>query len=631
MQHQADNGGAAALERELPRAWGWALAALVGVLATLPFWAAAGYGYVELDDDRNLLAQFNPWFHAGNHALDGERLRWMFTANHYGHYQPLTWLSFALDANLFGFEPQVFHRTNVLLHGVVALLVLRLALVLQAAASGRERASVRQGVGAVFAALAYGLHPLRTESVAWITERRDLLSALFLIGAVLAYVRAVRDPEGRTLWLALTCGLWVLSLFSKAWGITLPAVLLVLDLYPLRRQRGEDGRSLAALAREKLFLLPVALVFAWLAARAQGDTLAVVPWDEHGPLQRAAQAAFGLAFYLWKSLWPAQLSPLYLLEEQLDPLRARYVIGAAVCAGLAASAWLARARLPAWTAALCAYAILVSPVLGFLQSGAQVAADRYTYLAAIPLALAAGAGLAALLARARVPARAGVLALAAAALVGLGLAARAQTRVWRDSIALFGRMVEVEPDNYFALHCLSAMLARDGRLQEAEAHARASIAAHPRRGNVEARYNLAIVLARLGRDDEVDTVLREALAVDPTHLNSLRMFVARRAADGRPDEVQAAWRAALAADPAHAQANHVLGAALLAEGRTAEAEPMLVRAVGGAPGDPEPLVDLARVYQAQGRSDEARNCARHALLLSPGHARARALLTALGG
>jgi tetratricopeptide (TPR) repeat protein len=613
------------------RAWIWTLGVGAALLAVLPFLAAAGYGYVDLDDDRNLLSQFNPWFHAGNHALDAERLRWMFTANHYGHYQPLTWLSYALDARLFGFEPQVFHRTNLALHGGVTGLLFAVALALAAAAAGRERPGRRHAVGAFLAALSFAVHPLRTESVAWITERRDLLSAAFLLGAVLCYVRAVGGRGARAIWLSLTGLLWVLSLLSKAWGITLPAVLLVIDLYPLQRHRGEDARGIAALVREKLFLLPVALLFAWLAARAQGDTLAVVSWDEHGPLQRAAQAAFGLAFYLWKTVWPQDLSPLYLLEENLDPLRVRYVVGAAACVLLAASAWWARARLPAWSAAVCAYAILVSPVLGFLQSGAQVAADRYTYLAGMPLSLAAGAGLAALLAPPRALQRAGVATLCAVGLAALAHSARAQTRVWRDSIALFGRMVEVEPDNYFALHCLSAVLARDGRLEEAEVHARASIAAHPRRGNVEARYNLAIVLSRLGREAEVEPVLREGLAVDPTHKQMLDMYVARLAAAGRQDDVRAAWRAALAADPLHARANHVLGAELLAAGKAREAEPLLVRAVGSAPADPEPLVDLARAYQAQGRRDEARHCAAHALVLRPGHARAQALLRELGG
>lgn len=614
------------LERDLPRAWARVLGVLVALLAVAPFLAAAGYGYVDLDDDRNLLAAFNPWFHASNHALDAERLRWMFTANHLGHYQPLTWLSFALDANLFGgFEPEVFHRTNLVLHGAVTLLVFALALALQSAATGRAHASVAQALGAVFAALSYGLHPLRTESVAWITERRDLLSAVFLLGAVLAYVRAARVDRGRARWLALTGLLWVLSLLSKAWGITLPAVLLVLDLYPLRRARGEDARSFAALVREKLFLAPVALVFAWLAARAQGDTLAVVSLAEHGVVQRVAQACFGLAFYLGKTLVPVGLSPLYLLEADLDPLRTRYVVGAAVCAALAASAWLARRRLPAWTAALCAYAILVSPVLGLLQSGAQVAADRYTYLAAIPLSLAAGAGLAWIVARPGTGLRAASLAGACAALLALGGAARAQTRVWSSSVALFGRMVDVEPENYFALHCLSAMLAREQRLEEAEALARRSIAAHPGRGNVEARYNLAILVGRLGRPEESDRVLREALAVDPTHTQCIAMLAARH-----PDEARALWQAALAADPLHARANHFVGVALLAEGRAADAERCLVRALAGQMGDPEVYVDLGRAYQAQGRRDEARTCALQALALQPGHARAQGLLNALG-
>ncbi|HVS19782.1 MAG TPA: tetratricopeptide repeat protein, partial [Planctomycetota bacterium] len=211
-------------------------------------------------------------------------------------------------------------------------------------------------------------------------------------------------------------------------------------------------------------------------------------------------------------------------------------------------------------------------------------------------------------------------------LVALGVGARAQTRVWSDSIALFERMVEVEPTNYFALHCLSAMLAREGRLEEAEELARRSVAAHPGRGNVEARYNLAILLGRRGESAASDTALREALAVDPKHTACLEMYVARH-----PGEARARWNAALAADALHPRANHVVGAALLAEGRAQDAERHLVRALARRMDDPEVFVDLARAYQAQGRLDEARNCARQALALRPGHPRAQSVLGALGG
>jgi protein O-mannosyl-transferase len=645
-----------------------ALPALVFAAALVPFWSSLGFGYLDLDDDRNLLAQFNPSFNAQNHSLSGATLEWMFTANHYGHYQPLTWVSYAVDAALAGrFEPQVFHRTNVLLHGLNTLLVYLLALALLRAARGDDYPHTgRLRWVAACAALLHGLHPLRAESVAWITERRDLLSAAFLLGAVLAYLRAVRSPGARGSWLALTGLLYVLSLFSKAWGITLPAVLLVLDAWPLRRTHGPDARSWGWLLREKLVFLPVALAFAWLAARAQGDILAVVPLAEHGLLARCVQAAWGLSFYLQKTLWPSGLSPLYLLEESFDVTRPRYLIGVATTILLCASAWLARRRLPAWTAAWCAYAILVSPVLGFLQSGAQVAADRYTYLAAIPLALCAGGALLFALESERLAARGAQVALGAALallLAGLGVLAARQTLVWRDSTALFARVVEVEPDNYFGRHCYSVMLHRAGRMEEAEQHARASIAVHPRKGNVDARYNLALILQKTGRVAEVEAVAREALAVDGKHLPSLKLLISERlraqdpqgaltaveehlqrepgfleayaelaqlaALNGRPDRALDGWRRALKFDPYFPPANHALGVAALESGNAAQAEALFVRALGHTVADPEILVDLARAYQAQGKLDQARACVQQALLIAPNHARAQALRAAL--
>ena len=188
-------------------------------------------------------------------GLSLAHLRWMFTTFHGGHYQPLSWVTLAIDYTLWGMQPRGYHLTNLVLHTANALLVYALALALLPRRPPRG-ASHRPGawlaIAAAVAALCFAIHPLRVESVAWVTERRDVLSGFFLLLTVLAYVRMVdARPAGawRT-WFALSLGCFVLSLLSKAWGMTLPFVLLVLDVYPLRRLRCATRDAAAHPARE---------------------------------------------------------------------------------------------------------------------------------------------------------------------------------------------------------------------------------------------------------------------------------------------------------------------------------------------------------------------------------------------
>lgn len=642
---------------------------VVFVASLFAFAPALEYDFVQLDDDRNFTARYNPNFHAGAHDLSGERLEWMFTQSHLGHYQPLTWVSLALDAELFGgFEPRVFHRTNLVLHGLNAVLVFFLCLALLRLALGGDPPTSEPALqlAALAGALFYGVHPLRTESVAWITERRDVLSSAFLLVSVLAYLRFASGSRARAGWMLLSLAGFVLSLFSKAWGITLPAVLLVLDLYPLRRREGASAADWRTLLLEKLGYVPLALVAAVMAARAQGDALALVSWDEHGPLQRLAQAAYGLVFYLVKTVLPVGLSPLYLLEAELDVTRVRYLASLAVVAALAALAFLQRRRLPALTAALAAYAILVSPVLGFLQSGAQIAADRYTYLASIPLSALLAGTLARALARARGPslrARAGAAAAAVLALAALLVAlSREQTRVWRDSESIFTRVVEVEPDNYFGQHCLSVVLRGQERYEDAIVHARASVAAHPRKGNEEARYNLGQLLRILGHPEAALEAFAEALVVAPDHLGCLKELVTEhlragrgdeavaviedslarqpeflegyvelarvQSSLGRPDLAEQAWQRGLQVAPGWMLGSHSLGVSALNRGDAAGAEAWFRRALRSG-NDLQVLLDLGRALQAQGKHQEARSCYDNVLAYQPNNLQARELRSQL--
>ncbi len=513
----------------LPWALQVALPLALAAIALAVFWPCIDYPFVALDDDANF--EFNFLFR----GLGDEQLEWMWgwRSYHYGHWHPLTWVTFGWDYARAGLDAAAYHRTSLAIHvaSVVAFWLMALELLrwcigsCSASApespSDRTRELLLHGCAAL-ATIAWGIHPLRVENVVWLTERRDLLSALFLFLAVWAYLRMCRFGALRGAWLALALGAYGLSLLSKAWGMTLPVVLLALDLYPLRRR---SAVSFGRLVVEKLWFAPLALLTAYQAASAQKQIAAAVTLEEHGVLHRAAQACYGLCFYVWKTLWPTDLGCHYLLELDFDPTRPVYVASMGVVALVTAAVLALRKRWPALLAAWFCYGVLVSPILGILQSGAQKVADRYAQLGSIPLVmLAVGALLVALDRRqaspvrrvegdARVPQV--LFACTAVFALALGFVTRRQVTVWSTSESLFRRAVEVEPENYFVLHNYSVMLYRRQAWSEATEVEQRSVAAHPGRGNEMARHTLGILYQMQGRMDLAEAAWRSAVEWEP--------------------------------------------------------------------------------------------------------------------
>ena len=403
------------------------LLALAVFVCSLP---ALGSQFVLWDDDMNFTD--NPSYR----GLSASHLRWMFTTLYGGHYQPLSWLTLGLDYTIWGMNPTGYHLTNLLLHAANAILVYRVIVALVPGVGARA---------ALVGALLFAIHPLRVESVAWATERRDVLSALFFLATVLGYLRLVqakRDGRPWRGWLAVSVGCFLLSLLSMAWGITLPLVLLALDVYPLRRL--VRRRDAVPLLLEKIPYAALALGGAVLAQLASNQVPAKRTLAQHGLVERAAQAAYGLVFYLWKTLVPVRLSPVYLLEQTLRPTAPRYLASAAIVVGVTAAAVLLRRRAPWATVAWACYALVLAPVLGFVQTGPQITADRYSYLACLPWVVLAAAGID------RLKGGAVTGALAVAALAGLGALTFRQTRVWHDSRTLWEHALRVDPDDYVA-------------------------------------------------------------------------------------------------------------------------------------------------------------------------------------
>jgi tetratricopeptide (TPR) repeat protein len=469
-----------------------------------------------------------------------------------GHYIPVTWLSFGLDYVLWGMRPAGYHATSVVLHGANAILFYFVARRLLRAAVQADPRSLT--LGAAAAALLFSLHPLRVESVAWATERRDVLMGFFSLLCVVAYLRAIDRDGGGALhrgWHWTAVGLFGLALLSKSVVVGLPVVLLLLDVYPLRR-----SRTLFRLALEKIpFVLLAAAVAAVTLTVGAGHRL-MTSIETLGVIQRLAISAYALAFYLWKTVAPWPLSPLYTLFHPIVPWSATYLVPAAFVVVVTLAAILGYRRWPAGLIAWGSYLVLLAPVVGILHNGAQIAADRYTYLACAPWAILGGAGVA----WSRHAARNGKLSpsvgtavMGAAAIILLafaGLTVR-QVAVWRDSVTLWTHAASVEPASDIPVFYLGWALTDAGRFDEAKAHFERALRRVPDNlPDLKAQLDLhlGIVEQRAGRPGGAEQYFRDALAQDPTHAVALIRLGSVLLQQGRAAEAEAAWTRAAEVD-----------------------------------------------------------------------------------
>ncbi len=534
-----------------PLPGGRLLALLLLVLGTFfVYWRVAGHGFTNYDDD--VYVTENPPVLGG---LDGESVAWAFTETHGANWHPLTWLSHMLDVQLFGLKPAGHHLVSVLLHALNAVLLFFALTRLGAA----ERPAF------VVAAL-FALHPLRVESVAWVAERKDVLSGFFFMGTLLAYARwRERPTPGRYLAIA---ALLALGLLAKSMLVTLPCVLLLLDLWPLGRPAGGVR---AVVEKLPLFALVAASAVVTLAVQ---DESGAVTWFRSLPFDERLANAFVAVFdYVGAALVPLHLSCFYphpaLGADGIslgDPgvlLAVAFVLAASVVAVLTVR------RAPWVFVGWFWFLGMLVPVLGLFQVGMQARADRYTYLPTIGLYLAAVFSVAALV-RSRPTWKPAAGALAFLALAFFGARAFAQVGVWKSSETLWRNALAVDADNALAHYNLGLYLESEGRTTEAMRELEAAVAARPDFANAQ----MALGLAELrggGRDDSARRRFEAVLSIEPFRVDALasRGLALRRL--GRAGEAEASYRAALERDPASYEARHGLGQVLLELERFEEA------------------------------------------------------------
>jgi len=559
----------------------------------------------------------------------GPALRWMFTTFYLGHYQPLSWLSFTLDYYIWGSNPAGYHLTSMILHAVNAalfyLLCVRLLRLAKPEWDGRTLE-----IGAALAALLFALHPLRVESVAWATERRDVLSGIFFFLTMLAYLKSVTAAESNTYmrWLGAALLAYMLSLLSKATAMTLPVALVAIDFFPLRRidSNGIGPRHVWLEKLPFLFLGAAAAVVAGVAQQVSG---AMDTFTKHTPLQRLAQASFAVWYYIEKTFLPAGVYPMYDLPIQFSPWEPVYVAGFFAAAAVTLVLALARRRLPAALAAWVYYLALIAPVSGIAQSGSQMVADRYTYLSCLGWALLAGGGAAALWrARLRKETLGRYLAVAAALGVLLTLAAmtRRQIGVWRDSATLYAYVLANTPrPSRIAFNNLAGLLAESGRYAEAIVYYNRALEIQP--DYDEARANLGNALAAQGKKDEAIAQYREALRINPNSMVAHHNLGLALVREGKIDEALEHYRRAVEINPGFLEGQNNLGLLLASRGQYQEAMEHLRKAIEISPAFPLAHVNLGDVLITLGRRSEAIAEFHKALELDPNLASARASLT----
>jgi tetratricopeptide (TPR) repeat protein len=454
----------------------WIAAALA--IAVLALYAPVNRLPFLLYDDPQYVTQ-NPQVQAG---LTRAGVGWAFTTDHAGNWHPLTWLSHMADVELFGASPAGPHVENALLHALNAVLVF---LWLGGLTGSTWRSAA---VAALFA-----FHPQRVESVAWISERKDLLCASFTLLALLAWTPYARRGSRAGYGLALGC--MALGLLAKPMLVSLPLLLLVLDFWPLAR-----GLRIV----EKLPFVGLALGSSLVTLYAQTGaiTATIAPWD------RIANACVALESQLGRALWPAGLAVLYP-HPQHWPLGLA-LLAAGVVVALAALAFLLRRRAPYVTAGLAWFAIALGPTLGLVQVGFQSTADRYTYLPQIGVWLALVWA-----AASQAPAlRNAAIAAFAAALLAFAVLTRAQLEYFRDDLALWQRALAVTEANWFAHTEAGIELAARGRNPEAAVELAEAVRLAPDWERAQANYGF--VLLRLGRAQDAIEPLARALTLDPT-------------------------------------------------------------------------------------------------------------------
>jgi tetratricopeptide (TPR) repeat protein len=544
----------------------WRVAGLCVILAAITFAVFSPtlrHEFVNYDDDEYVYK--NPMVIRG---LTRKGIVWAFTQADTANWHPLTWLSHMLDCQLYGLRPGGHHLTNVLLHTAT---VIALFLVLRQMTGALWRSA--------FVAAVFAIHPLRVESVAWVAERKDVLSGLFFVLTMGAYVRYARRR-----WSAARYGLvlllFALGLMCKPMLVTLSLVLLLLDYWPL--QRLESGKF-SGLVMEKLplFALSAAVCLVTLVAQ----TGVIQSAGSFSLALRFANALVTCIIYLGQMVWPAGLAVFYPYPHDGLP-GWEVVLAGALLVGLSVSALGWRHRRPWLLVGWLWYLIMLLPVVGIIQVGDQAHADRYTYLPQIGIYIALT-----WLAAEWQAGRVAIAALMAAVLALLMVCAWKQTAYWQNSETLWTQALASTTDNYIAHGNLAGTLLDKGKMDDAIFHYQEALRINS--NDAEAHFNLGNALRQKGRMTEAIAQYQEAVRIQPNYVKAQGNLGKILLQTGKADEALQHFQKALESNPNSPRTRYNLGLCFYRLGRMDEAIAQYQKALQMEPADAAVLNSLA--------------------------------------
>lgn len=554
------------------------------LLVAVVYWRVSGFPFMGIDDIVYVVE--NPNIREG---LTTRTFLWAFAPTYQvANWHPLTWLSLLLDYQISGLDPGAFHFTNLVLHAA-AVLLLFVALHKMTGFVWRS----------AFVAALFAIHPVRVESVAWISERKDCLSAPFWMLTILLYVRFARKPTRGSY--ALVLVVFALGLMAKQMLVTLPLVLLMLDYWPLGRiaptnENATSAKTLRRLVIEKVPMLVMSVAAGVMAVWAQTVGGSIRGIQEYPLGVRAANAPVSYLVHLGKAVWPKDLAVFYPHPGTTLPVW--QVVGSAVAlVCITALAVAVRKKRPYVLVGWLWYLVTLFPMIGMMQSGTQALCDHHTYIPVIGVFIAIAWVVPEVFARGSVAAHAAVSAAAVIIVAALAVAAYVQVGYWRDDVTLFSRAIKAVSRNYYAEDALGVALDRLGRTDEAIRHYNEALRIRPEYFN--AHYNLASLLTKQGKSDEALPHLQAAVRIEPRDSKARTDLGKLLIEKGRLPEAERQLRIAIRLQPTNHLAHNNLGAVFMRQGRVEEGIRHFERAVELDPGNPSYWTNLenARAYQ----------------------------------
>lgn len=544
-------------------------------------------------------------------SLNLQTFYWMFTNFYAGFWFPLTWFSHALDYALWGLNPRMHHLTNIILHGLNALLVFFLAVKLILKAKANRNAlsitidkitSSHVLITGSVTALLFSLHPLRVESVAWAAERKDLLCAFFVLLSLLSYL-AYTSPSNwkhRWFWFNTSLFLFILALMSKPMAVTFPVIMLLLDLYPLKRlNRDSTGKVSVILEKVPFFVLSV--IFSILTIITQKMGGAIRNLEEVYFAARLLNALKAIMFYVMKMIWPTQLVPLYRLPSVINPLDVQYLLSGIVVLGITGVClWMMRKKKPLCLTTWLYYLVTLLPVVGIIQVGLHAAADRFTYLPSLSLSLIVGLTVAwvwnkVIVSKHKIVFRGLVLLCTFTIISLLGCLTVKQIRIWQNTQTMWSSVIKTFPDAVpDAYYGLGLFYYEEGRLDEAVSEFKHTIALSPH--YAAAHYNLGNTYVRKGLLDEAIFELKRAIAFGCDNANAHNNLGGCYGRKGRLDEAISEFQQAVDINPDFEDAHVNLGLTYYKKGELDKAIYEYRKAISINTRFAKAHYNLARVY-----------------------------------